>query len=599
MKKIICLAVLPGLVLALFLFINSSVQASPIDSGNTGNKDSHPAKQEGSQWYDEAWHYRRAVVVSSSQPSELEYYQVLVKLDSDNFDFNRAQPGGSDVRFTDSDGTTELSFWIESWTNQLAYVWVRLSRISPGNTTIYLYYGNPEATNISSGTSTFDRFDDDWSGISGTGSIQNQRQIVPLPGQIFSPFYWTILGGTPDVISGELILNNGAGIKSNSSHQFAAMGMRANYGLGLGEKWAGFYNNLSLPKTLIGDLNSDPLNLYLINYKNTLSTAKIPRVNGNDWHNVYHIYELRWGVNPGGVDESVADIDHGLQNIVFSQQVPNIPLPVTLYNFSDSNATLKVDWIYVRQFTDPEPSTSIGGEQGLVDLSIADYDHPDPVRKGDKLTYQLTISNASKIDAIGVVVTDSLPASVELAGINSPDGSCESVEIVLCYLDPIAADSFASITIAVTPTVDGVITNTALVGSPGFELNPNNNLSIETTLIDSVPPTVTWTVPVSDTETYFTLGGTTLLETRVEDNDGIDRVEFWWYDFSDYHLIGTPTKPPYEVSFDTNFLQVGKAYWFEAIAYDQAGNSNIPDHRSYIYIIRTNSPTYLPLVNKP
>jgi hypothetical protein len=72
----------------------------------------------------------------------------------------------SDVRFTDSDGTTVLDYWAESDGS----FWVQVPSIPAGSTkTIYIYYGNKAAGPASSGNNTFDQFDDFWgAAIDGT-----------------------------------------------------------------------------------------------------------------------------------------------------------------------------------------------------------------------------------------------------------------------------------------------------------------------------------------------------------------------------------------------------------------------------------------------
>jgi len=58
-----------------------------------------------------------------------------------------------DVRFTDSDGITELPYWMEEKVDgDYAIFWVKVPSIpaSPDSTTIYIYYGNPSATTTSS-----------------------------------------------------------------------------------------------------------------------------------------------------------------------------------------------------------------------------------------------------------------------------------------------------------------------------------------------------------------------------------------------------------------------------------------------------------------
>ena len=59
-----------------------------------------------------------------------------------------------DIRFTDSDGTTSLNYWMESD----GKFWVKVPSIpGSGTKTIYAYYGNPGATSASSAANTFVR----------------------------------------------------------------------------------------------------------------------------------------------------------------------------------------------------------------------------------------------------------------------------------------------------------------------------------------------------------------------------------------------------------------------------------------------------------
>ncbi len=69
----------------------------------------------------------------------------------------------SDISFTDSDGITPLSYWIESFVSGIsAVVWVKIPNIpiSPGTSTIYIYYNNPSAVTTSNGGNTFIYFND-------------------------------------------------------------------------------------------------------------------------------------------------------------------------------------------------------------------------------------------------------------------------------------------------------------------------------------------------------------------------------------------------------------------------------------------------------
>ncbi len=205
MKKILRLIIPAWLfvIIIIFLLLNAPVSNAVARNLSTVGDKTRP-EQGGPAWYDSAWHYRRPVLIANSG-AFLSYYQVLVRLDSYNFDFDRTKPDGSDVRFTHSDGTTVLNYWIESYDspNQLAYVWVRVPSISSGNTAIYLYYDNPAASPASDGASTFENFDDQWSQFVAGGQIKDAVPQNEHPtDQVYAPFDWSILRGVPTASAG-------------------------------------------------------------------------------------------------------------------------------------------------------------------------------------------------------------------------------------------------------------------------------------------------------------------------------------------------------------------------------------------------------------
>src|SRR6202022_2214342 len=106
------------------------------------------------------------ITVANSGGGTLTGYQVHVVLGA-SFDFPKTQANGADIRFTASDGLTGLPFWIESWNPAAssASLWVKVPMIDAVNgATLYMYYGNSTAVSASSGSSTFDFFDDFSSG---------------------------------------------------------------------------------------------------------------------------------------------------------------------------------------------------------------------------------------------------------------------------------------------------------------------------------------------------------------------------------------------------------------------------------------------------
>jgi len=106
--------------------------------------------------------YRRAIRITEQSGSDLTDYQVLIELNSTNFDFSHAQTNGEDIRFTDAGGNL-LSYWIEKFdpVAEEAKIWVKVPSI-PANSSveIYMYYGNPSASSASDASATFIRIID-------------------------------------------------------------------------------------------------------------------------------------------------------------------------------------------------------------------------------------------------------------------------------------------------------------------------------------------------------------------------------------------------------------------------------------------------------
>jgi hypothetical protein len=114
----------------------------------------------GATWLDLDWRDRYELTMNNSASAEnLGNFPVMVHLNAANFDFGRAQPQGQDVRFTDSDGTTLLSYEIEKWDapNQQAWLWVNVPQVDAGSTddNIYLYSQNPTAADGQDTTGTW------------------------------------------------------------------------------------------------------------------------------------------------------------------------------------------------------------------------------------------------------------------------------------------------------------------------------------------------------------------------------------------------------------------------------------------------------------
>lgn len=166
--------------------------------------------------------------------------------------------------------------------------------------------------------------------------------------------------------------------------------------------------------------------------------------------------------------------------------------------------------------------------EGATDLTISKTDFPDPVVVGTPLTYTLVVSNSGPAAAASATLTDTLPASVILGPL--PSGCTPGAPTFTCTLGYLDVYSSTTLSFVVTPTVLGVITNTAgITVTPGAtDPGPGDNLATQPTTVNapvdlaitkSYSPTtlqpgdrLTFTLAITNLGN-FTAGGVVVTET--------------------------------------------------------------------------------------
>jgi uncharacterized repeat protein (TIGR01451 family) len=117
-----------------------------------------------------------------------------------------------------------------------------------------------------------------------------------------------------------------------------------------------------------------------------------------------------------------------------------------------------------------------------ADLSIAESASPDPVTVGTPLTYTSTVANHGPADASGVTVSDALPAGTVYVSATPDQGSCsQSAGTVTCSLGALASGATTHVSLVVTPSSAGSLSNTASVS--GNENDPDNTNNAATTQV--------------------------------------------------------------------------------------------------------------------
>lgn len=119
----------------------------------------------------------------------------------------------------------------------------------------------------------------------------------------------------------------------------------------------------------------------------------------------------------------------------------------------------------------------------FADLSLAMTDAPDPVAVGGSITYTIVVNNAGPNSAEGVTVRDTLPTGVSFISANSTQGTCTTMGEVVCSIGTLANGASATVTISVSTTSGGVVTNTASVGNNTTDPDLTNNSSTTATTV--------------------------------------------------------------------------------------------------------------------
>lgn len=122
---------------------------------------------------------------------------------------------------------------------------------------------------------------------------------------------------------------------------------------------------------------------------------------------------------------------------------------------------------------------------GQTNLTVSKLDSPDPVVVNTPLTYSLIVTNFGPNAAApgSTILTDTLPAGVTLGPL--PPGCIYSSPTLTCSLDFLDVNSSTIISLVVTPTAVGVITNTAGITASGGAVDPvpGNNTAVQTTTV--------------------------------------------------------------------------------------------------------------------
>ncbi len=181
--------------------------------------------------------------------------------------------------------------------------------------------------------------------------------------------------------------------------------------------------------------------------------------------------------------------------------------------------------------SDPEPagaqSPNEAAEETSVatraDLAVTKSDAIDPAAPGGSITYTVAVTNNGPSDAENVVVTDTLPPGATL--VSTSGCAQDPTGVPACALGTIAAGAGKQYTITVSvdaATLEGSISNLAVVSSDTDDPDATNNEATAVTFIDALPSiTVDKTAVADIAEPGGTITYTVSITNTSDPNDPV------------------------------------------------------------------------------
>jgi hypothetical protein len=375
-----------GLVLVL-------IAPPPMSAGSpqTPSADAPAGPRASDSWWDYGWIYRRPVTIDNTGNSEgLVNYQLLMNISFDG----DMRPDFSDVRFAQYNQTlgyaVALPYYIESKADgAYASVWVNVSDIAAqGNSTIYMYYGNPSASSASNSTRTFDLFDD-------------------FEGVVLDTSKWAYSTGAT-LSGGILTMMSSSSETAASARSFAAFGANTlvesrmrQYKTSTVALQAGLSYRVSPTATdkiiYMLDYNSlsGPPDTYAL-YVDSTGDGKYEwslTNTGGPLSDAYHVWGIRrlaaQTVFLRDSTTTLASPAFGFVDLAY--------IKIGCYNADGSELgmiNMAYDWIRVRRYAPAEPKYSIGPEELSFKFKSMSYS-PQRMSDGDMVFINATFNNPS------------------------------------------------------------------------------------------------------------------------------------------------------------------------------------------------------------
>ena len=233
----------------------------------------------------------------------------------------------------------------------------------------------------------------------------------------------------------------------------------------------------------------------------------------------------------------------------------------------------------------PRPAAcDIGAYQTAgADLALSESG-PAAAAVGSPVTYTLTATNNGPASAIGVVLTDAIPAGTTYFSSSSSQGACSGTSTVVCSLGTLdsshtGTDTSATVSITVVASATGLIKNTATVASLTPDPTTANNTASASTAVTSGPTVTVLSKPVVIT------GAASQITTTKAKLSGIinpaEQATTYSVQYGTSKHYGKTAKgktlkagsTPEGVVISVKALKAGKTYYFRIVAKNASGTS--------------------------
>jgi len=310
---------------------------------------------------DPGWDYRRPITISNTSGSALSNYQVRVELTTSTMGnpYSNVNADGSDLRFTDEDNTVKYDYWIaSSWSNTgTSNIWVEVSSIPTGDSTMYMWYGNSAADSESDSDATFAFFDD------FEGSSLDTNKWNAGPGLTYSVSDSKLhVTGCPEDNWGDLFgfestwspLQNGFVVSAKDVYWDDGDSNSAMFLWGV---------------SLSDGTNFTPIYEAAADSWDLFTGSKKAKIDSNSYSTANNNL-----AQPGTAQFAIVKNQNNITQVVWNGTTVLGPYSSTttiselwlLVNRNSTNqfaSELTIDRIFVRNFVSPEPTNSVGSEQ--------------------------------------------------------------------------------------------------------------------------------------------------------------------------------------------------------------------------------------------